>query len=315
MAVDGLAELTARLLAEGYPPDLPGAVALDAAAPEERIVNGSLAEIAAMLPKTTAPGIVLVGEAVKRRLRCRGALDGEPTLFAGSETIADEAVGAIERWGGHPIRMPMVRLAPPKEAATFLPAIAAADWLLVSSLSCAAILLDIIAASGFDLRRPPKLAVSGKSTRNIFARHGIHDYGTEGMLRALADKAHKTDKLLWLRSDAANPATLERLKALFPSSEGVVFYHNIPLKYDSLPDFDSALFTSPSSAKAFVDNFSAAALDGKTVCVIGAPTEAAVKALGAKAEILKPSEASLEGMLAALAAKTVNASLKQMETT
>ena len=135
------------------------------------------------------------------------------------------------------------------------------------------------------------------------------------MLRALATKAGKTDKLLWLRSDAANPATLDRLKTLVPSSEAVVFYRNIPLKYDSLPGFASALFTSPSSAKAFVENFSASALDGKTVCVIGAPTEAAVRALNPKAEILKPKEASLEGMLAALAAKTVNASLQQMEKT
>ncbi|MBU8901484.1 MAG: uroporphyrinogen-III synthase, partial [Victivallales bacterium] len=139
----------------------------------------------------------------------------------------------------------------------------------------------------------------------VFEKYNIYpdicpeqDFGTDGLFKALAGEIKKSDKIIRLCSDNSKVELTEMLKKIAPDSEGLIFYRNTPIAYDSLPDFDAVLFTSPSTVRAFPES----ALEGKKICVIGRPTEKAL----VEYNVIKGTEASIADMLLALAADTIN---------
>ena len=114
------------------------------------------------------------------------------------------------------------------------------------------------------------------------------------------------EKIIKLCSDKALSRTGNRMRDAFPELEEFHFYNNTPLNYSTLPDFDAALFTSPSSVDAFMKSFTVGALRGKTAVSIGEPT---FKSLGSENERFNPlisSEATVLSMVSTLASWKIN---------
>jgi uroporphyrinogen III methyltransferase / synthase len=296
MGVSELKTITDNLLADGYSNELPASVVFNAAYPDCSVVSGTIGDIADKLPKTSKPGIIIAGDIADSRFlyKKHGALNGIRILFTGSEALNDKAVRVIQNFGGIPICMPMIKLerldgvSPSK--------IKKADWLIVNSPSSAKLLLE----SSLDLRKLPKIAVCGKGTAEVFEKHNIypelcpeHDFGTDGLYESISSKIKSSDKIIRLCSDNSKSELTEKLKEIAPDTEDLIFYRNIPIYYDSIPEFDAVLFTSPSTVKAFPES----ELKNKKICVIGRPTEKTLP----RYDLIKGVEASIEDMLLALA--------------
>ncbi len=308
MGASELKTITDNLLSDGCSPELPVALVFNAGYPDCTVVSGTVGNIAAKMPETSMPGIIIVGNIADSRFLFKehGALSGMRILFTGSEALSNKAIREISDFGGIPICMPMIKL---KRVAEAGDEISSADWLIVNSPSCAKLLLS----SGHDLRRLPKIAVCGKETASVFEKHNIYpeiwpeqDFGADGLFKAIENEIKSSDKIIRLCSSDSKPELTEMLKKIAPNTEELLFYRNIPISYDSLPEFDAVLFTSPSTVKAF----SAAELKNKKVCAIGKPTETALLEIIPEQDILKGADATISDMIFALATESVINTLK-----
>ena len=318
MAVSGIGEVMEELEAEEYPASLPVSVVFDAGGDEELIISGTLADIAAKVPDSSLPGIVIAGAAAEGSLLFpkHGALGGMRVLFAGSAALAEKAKAAVLNFDGRPAQRPMIELMPAANAPEALTKVADADWLIVTSPSAAKILLDAACRAKFDLRQLPSLAVCGPGTAEPFIMHGIYpevyapeDFCTQGLLDALRGKILPKHTVLRLRSDLAGEKLCTELRKMAASVTDFVLYNNHPVHYDRLPPFDAALFTSVSSVNAFFENFPSSILENKIICAIGNPTAFKLKELLPKAEIVQGAEATVESMIYALAVRQISSKL------
>lgn len=311
MGVSELETIVDKLISDGYSQDLPLSVIFNAGYPDCEIISATLATITGKLPESSMPGIIIAGDIADSRFLYRehGALNSMRVLFTGSEALRCKAVRTIQDFGGIPICRPMIKLELEGES-TLEPSvfekIISADWLVVNSPSAAELLLN----SGIDLRKMPKIAVCGRGTAEVFKKHSIYpevcpeqDFGTDGLYRVLKDKIKRSDKIIRLCSDSSSLELTDMLKKISPDTKDIIFYRNIPVTYEDLPEFDAVLFTSPSTVKAFPDDM----LKNKKICVIGEPTGKAL----ARYDLIKGENASINDMLFALAANRINDILRQ----
>jgi uroporphyrinogen III methyltransferase/synthase len=303
MGISELEKITANLLADGYPPELPAAVVLNAGYPDCEIINGTINDIKNQLPKTSKPGIIIVGENADKQFlfHGNGLLNGMRILFTGSENLCSKAIMEIHSLGGIPICMPMIKL---EKIIEINEQIRSADWLIVNSPSCAKLLID----SKLDLRRLPKIAVCGIETAAVFNKNNIFpeicpedNFGTEGLYKTLIKEIKSSDKIIRLCSSSSNSTLTQKLKETAPCTEDIIFYRNIPVSYDSFPAYDAIMFTSPSTVEAFP----VSELKNKKICAIGTPTEKKLKELVPEQNIIKGLEANIADMVFALAVDSV----------
>ena len=322
MAVSGIGEVMEELEAEEYPASLPVSVVFDACGEEELIISGTLADIAAKVPDSPLPGIVITGAVAGRGFLFpkNGALGGMRVLFAGSAALSEKAKAAILNFDGRLLPRPMIELIPAANAPEALTKAAAADWLIVTSPSAAQILLDAAFRVKFDLRQLPSLAVCGPGTAEKFLAHGIYpevcaaeNFGAQGLRDALSGKILPGHTVLRLRSDLAGEKLDEQLRQMAASVTDFVLYKNQPVHYDRLPPFDAVLFTSVSSVMAFFENFPPSMLADKTICAIGNPTASRLKELLPGVEIVQGTEATVESMVYALAVKQISSKLGEQK--
>lgn len=317
MAAREAAAVTANMLSAGYPADLPTAVVYNAGCADRTIITGTLADIADKLPDNSLPGIILAGRTADKSFLYanHGALAGVRILFCGSQALAERAEAAILDFGGTPIIMPMLDIQ--ASGNIDFADIMSADWLIVPSPSCAQILLETWCKAAIDIRRLPKLAVCGPGTAGVFIDQGIipeicpdTDSGSDGLIACLKQQLCRHDKVVRLHSDKAPEKLSEALRELTDNVIDLEFYANRRLSYDTLPDFDAVLFTSPSGVASFMENFPSDALSGKLACAIGKPTENELNKQAADAVIIKSPEAGIETMVLALAGKICGDKLK-----
>jgi uroporphyrinogen III methyltransferase / synthase len=311
MGVSELKIITNHLLSDGYSAEMSVSVVFNAGYPDCTVVSGTVGDIAEKLPETSMPGIIIAGNVSDSRFlyKKHGVLNGIRVLFTGSEALQDKAIREILDFGGIPICKPMIKLQhlegeSPLEP-SFFEKILTADWLIVNSPSAAELLMN----SDIDLRKLPKIAVCGKETAKVFKKYNIYpdicpdqNFGADGLFEAMKNEIKKSDKIIRLCSSNSKTALTEKLKKIAPDSEALLFYRNSPIIYDSLPDFDAVLFTSPSTVKAFPT----ALLKNKKICVIGKPTEKALLENIPEHKVIKGTEATIADMLLALAADVMN---------
>ncbi len=322
MAASGIGEVMEELEAEEYPASLPVSVVFDAGGDEELTISGTLADIAAKVPDSALPGIVIAGATADGKFLFpkHGALGGMRVLFAGSAALSEKAKTAILNFDGRPVLRPMIELLPASNTPEALTKAAGADWLIVTSPSAAQILLEAACRVKFDLRKLPSLAVCGPGTAEKFIAHGIYpevcaseNFGAQGLLDALRGKIRREHTVLRLRSDLAGEKLDQQLRQMAASVTDFVLYSNQPVHYDRLPPFDAALFTSVSSAAAFFESFAPSILENKIICAIGNPTASKLKELLPGAEIVQGTEATVESMIYALAVTQISSKLGEQK--
>lgn len=322
MGLSETANIAKSLIKDGRRKDEPAAIVLSAGnESQQQIISGTLDEFARSLvkiPEGEAPGIFIVGENANPKyvLKRNGALSGRKILLTCSSSIMDKAVDKVRDLGGIPIRMPMIKLET-AQASCLISSIF--DWTVITSPSAAAVFVEILRDMRYDLRKLPKIMVCGPGTADEFLKHGIcpdaeaeEHYGADGLLEIARLKIRKGDRILRLRSDKSDERLTRELRKCGAVVTDEILYRNIPVKYDSLPDFDSVLFASSSAVEAFQNNFGLKNLKGKYTVAIGKPTLETLKKIKCKGNIILAKDATIESCIESLAEKLIERIIDQV---
>jgi uroporphyrinogen III methyltransferase/synthase len=303
MGIQSLEETAARLLAEGYSPDLPVSVVLDAGGLQQQIISAPLAEIAAKVGPTDLPGLVLIGETADPKFfyRAHGALRGKRVWLTCSRDVQPRAAQAVLDFGGVPVQQPLIELVPEK-----VPTLGNYDWLILTSPSAVRCLLTQLD----DLRGLPKILCCGEGTAAALAKFRIQadampdgDFNTEGVLCTAQEVIPENARILRLRSDRAGEKLSTELRKTFCHVDDVVICRNRPVHCE-MPGCDGIFFASVSAVESFVAQFGVEKLEGKEVVVIGVRDAEALRRYGVSNPVA-PRRATVEDAITALASHAV----------
>ncbi len=319
MGVQVAGEAARQLLEEGWEAETPVAVVFDAGGENERITRltlGALAAGGAGAAEDDAPGLVIVGEVTRYGVPAHaGALEGRRVLLTCSTALQERAARRVVDYGGRPLGRPLIRLEPTPEARRQIRKLDAYRAAMLTSPSAVRCFLEVVAAERVDLRQVPRLIACGPGTAAELRKAGLladvvpaDDFGAAGLRQALGAFVRPGDRVLRLRSDKAGDELARAVQAMGADVTDCVLYTNAAVPYETLPAFDAVFFASASAVEVFVAAWGVAALEGKTVLVIGRPTAAALELAG-RAPDVHGFEATVDGAIEALAWHTVRGRL------
>jgi len=320
MATAVAARTAADLIADGMAPETPAAWVFDAGGEGQTVVRTTLAELAGSAVQAAPqgrPGLLIVGEAARHGFRQdSGALAGRRILLTCSESLLDKAAARVRDFGGVPVRRPLIRLVPVRQAAELVARMDRHDWVALTSPSAVRCLAKLLRTAKVDSRSIPRVMVCGGGTASeLESALGLRadlqpdsGFGAEGLARAAKAAVKPGERILRLRSDRAGAALSESLSAAGARVTDCVLYENKAVPYDAPPSFDAVFFASSSAVEAYVGLWAAESLAGKIAIALGTPTARALASHRIPVNVLSP-ESTAEGAIEALAAYFVNASL------
>lgn len=311
MGTRKLDELAQERIANGVASDTPAAVVFSAGLPEEKIISGTLATIAAQIADLTGPpGLILIGPAAHEQFQYRphGALRGKKIWLTCSDEVQARAAQAVFDFGGVPIQQPLIKLIPEN-----FPNLGNYDWILLTSPSTVRSLIPQIN----DLRKLPKMLCCGQGTAIALNKFQLTpdaipdgDFNTEGMLEIARQVIPRDARILRLRSDIAGPSLAEKFRKEFDHVEDFVLCENQTVECEA-PECDAVFFASVSAINSYVKQFGVPSLNGKIVVTIGPKDTDAILKAGWQGTPVAPVRAVVEDAVEALAAFMIQKELIQ----
>jgi uroporphyrinogen III methyltransferase/synthase len=327
MGMRRIDEITRAIVAGGRAPETPVAVVQWGARANQRVVEGTLANIA---ERTRAegvanPAVIIIGEVVRLRNELRWfdtqPLIGKTILVPRAREQAEASQAAIRARGAEALIFPLIELHPPPDPALLVAAAeraASFDCVVFTSQNAVERFFVALTEIGRDARAfgEARVAVIGPKTRSALRAHGIEpdviaeDSVGEGVAEAiLALGAVK--KVLIPRALSAREVLPETLRAQGVQVEVVAAYETRPVSRERAAELcalldagkiDCVLMTSASAVASLCDLLAerAGELLGKIlVASIGPITTAALVERGVRVD-LTSTHASVESMLDAI---------------
>jgi uroporphyrinogen III methyltransferase / synthase len=327
MGMRRIEQIMAAIIAGGRTPDTLAAVIQWAARPEQRVVTGTVATIAALAraEKMANPAVIIVGEVVGLRAQLRW-FDNRP-LFGKSLLVPRPAeqgratAAAIRARGASPKLLPAIEIRDPLDPAPLRRAIAelaSFEWVLFTSANGVERFMRELTRSGLDARAfaNAKLGVIGPKTAAALTRFGLRadamadEFVGEGLARAVLARGTPKRVLLAraLVARDALPAMLRRAGAeveIAPTYQTVNADAGAALRSSfEKAEIDVAMFTSSSTVSAVIEALGPGArelLARVTVASIGPITSQTLAEQGVQVDVVA-STFTVEGMLDALEA-------------
>ena len=329
MGVRNLAEIAARLIEHGRPPDTPVSLIERATTPKQRTLRGTLAGIGelARAENIGPPALAIVGEVN----RLGGVLDwferrplfGRTVVVTRARAQASELAARLRELGAGVIEMPAISIGPPEswhDLDEAVRSIADYDWLVFTSVNGVDFFMRRLSHAGGDARRFAglRIAAIGPATADALAAHGLRAdvqpsaYVAEALAEAMTAADDLTGKrILLARSDIARDALPTALRAVGAVVDDFAAYRTVPAEFDAgetkaLIEGGGGIavtFTSSSTAEFFAarvgrDFISANAGRIRAVS-IGPVTSAALRTQGIE-PAAEAAEHTIAGLIAAL---------------
>jgi len=169
------------------------------------------------------------------------------------------------------------------------------EWLIFTSANGAKYFFDRLKRKGLDTRALAlmKVAAIGKTTATRLSVFGVladlvpDTESSAGLLEEFRKLDMKDKKVLLPQAKVASAELPDGLAELGAAVELIPVYETVEIEPDDvdLEHIDQILFTSGSTAQAFVKKFGKLPAHVKAYC-LGEPTQASAKAHGIDAEIL-----------------------------
>lgn len=325
MAVSVAEEVARQLISEGMPAETPAAMVFSAGSDVESVVRGRLDGIVSKAraegppgagQSVDKPGIFIVGEVARFGFgREWGALGGRRVLLTCSQDLQEKGAASVYNYGGFPVKRPLIKLVPEPEAVGNIRKLKSFDWVVLTSPAAVRCFGDLLEKEGVKQRDVPRIIVCGPGTAAELGRYRLTadaapaaDFGVDGLREIAGSFIKPGQKVLRFRSDKAGGDIAAFIRTLGAEVEDCLLYRNEPVGYDSLPDFDSVFFASASAVEVFMAKWGAQALKGKTIVVIGRPTEQGLEKHGLHADVVG-REATVDSCVAGLAGHYVRGEL------
>lgn len=278
MGVKNLAAISANLIKNGKDPSIPVAVIEKGTAGDQRVVTGTLAEIAEKITECgiRSPAITVIGDVVKLREKMgwfpRGKLAGKRVLVTRAREQAGKLAERIEELGGEVLEFPMIKIAEPLDFKVFdhvLHNLKQFHWLVFTSVNgvnaffkrMRTLRIDIRSLSGL------KLAAVGEATAEELDKLGLNvdyipdRYTTADLLAGLMNKVGLGERVILARADIANRELSEGLTEKRIDVVDVNVYRTVSVpiaREEILNQITSRLDMMTFTSSATVTNFVAA---------------------------------------------------------
>lgn len=200
MSLNTLDEVSATLIAEGYPPETPAVVISRGTTPCQRVISGTLQTVASLAKQAglPPPALLVVGEvaALSQALQWKSNLPlyGKRILWTLVQSgDAPEYLEDLELLGAEVIRLPVlaVRPVPMSELARIVSEVAGYTWLVFTSQNAVRIFFDAMLEQGKDWScfASSRIAVVGTKTAAALQRRGRNpDVTALGNSRSLQER-------------------------------------------------------------------------------------------------------------------------------
>lgn len=317
MGISRLEGNVSALIAGGKSPDTPAAIVEKGGWPEQRLVTGTLGDIAerARSANVESPAILVVGDVVRLSEQLapkRIAILRPEAQMAESEKLAKE-------YGFQPVCAPAIALSEKPLPSDLISRLKAAECVVFTSANGVKIALK---NPSLLKELNEKMIVSiGPKTEKALSSHGFgsevpEEYSSAGLERMLKGKCKR---ILFLRSAQGSQYLSEGLRSAGLEVDDVPLYEVVPSHDPKLDDLitgakgvDIFAFTSSSTARLLVERAKEMGLEQEanlrealanaTVAAIGKPTAEELKRLGIQVDVM-PEKFTFEALLQALMAR------------
>jgi uroporphyrinogen III methyltransferase/synthase len=325
MAVRNLPRITQALIDHGRTPTTPAAVVQWGSLPRQKVIEGTLANIAVKASAVTSPAITVVGEVVGLREKLNWfenlPLFGKRVAITRAREQAGVLREELAALGAEVIEIPTIEIRPPDSWEPLDAAIRRLEefhYLLVTSANGVRNFLARLAASGRDVRSLHGLTIGaiGPATAAEFARTGVKvdllptEYLAEGLIAALGDQDLRGKAFLIPRAKMARDLVPRVLEERGAHVEVVTAYQTVmpeilPEEITRLfaPQADAITFTSSSTATNFAklvgEDHLKEVLRGVVIASIGPVTSQTLRKLGVDVTV-EAQESTITGLVRAL---------------
>ena len=324
MSVGKMEENFARLIEAGCPADTPAAAVEWGTHARQRTVSGTLATLPALARDANvgAPSVVVVGDVVSLRGELawfdRRPLSGKRVVVTRARAQASGFAASLRELGAEVVQLPVIRIAPPEDAAPLREAAETAgsfDWIVFTSANGVDRFFAALAEDGRDARALGGVSVCaiGPATAEELAKHGLRadlvpeEFVAEAALEALTAATELAGKRILIPRAAEARAVLpDGLRARGAEVVEVAAYRTVHdgsgadevRRSLDAGEVDWVTFTAGSTVRSF------AALVGADVgrarvASIGPITSATVRELGMRVDV-EAAEYTIPGLLGAI---------------
>ncbi len=310
MGVKNLPEIARRLTENGLPGETPVSVVEWATMPKQRVVTGTLADIAEVVKREgiRPPALTIVGGVNTLRGELawfeKRPLFGRTIIVTRSRTQASALAGRLRELGAATVEMPTIAIEPPdgwSELDAAAGRIKEYDWVIFTSVNGVEYFMERLWAAGLDARALAgvKAASMGPATTEKLLEYGIvADYQPDKYVaEAIFEGLSKLDppagkKYLLPRADIAREALPQLLRGAGAEVDEVTAYKTVPGDFDAEAareriasgGVDAVTFTSSSTARFFVErlgaDFTAGNVSKFAAISIGPITSDTMRSLG-----------------------------------
>jgi len=335
MGMKRLAEITAALVAHGRDPATPAVAVQWGTWPRQRVVEGSVADIAerAAAAHIANPAVVVIGAVASLRATMRWfdeqPLFGRRIVVTRPEHQSEEMARQLRAKGAEPVVVPAITIAPPPEPARLraaLDVLGSYDLVAFTSANGVDQVFDALAQQRRDARAfgGALVAAIGPGTAAALARRAIvsdvvaEEFRGEGLAQAIVAElgSHpappgKRRRVLILRALAARDALPAALRTADIDVDIVAAYETKAAPLEAVQALardlegraiDAVTFTSGSTVRELVRALGPRAkdlLEGVTIAAIGPVTADVAREEGLRVD-LTASEYTVAGLIDAL---------------
>ncbi|OPZ83527.1 MAG: Uroporphyrinogen-III C-methyltransferase [bacterium ADurb.Bin429] len=298
MGLSNLPEISRQLIANGRPAATPAASIQSGTTPNQRVVTGTLTDIADRVKEAglRSPVITVVGEVVTLRRELAWfdtrPLFGKRILVTRSRAQASALSELLAAAGAVPVEVPVIRCETLPPINDLLSRLRLADWLVFTSANGLPALLEQVTALGGDIRAlgEAKIAAIGPATAESLRRHHLHvDYMAERFVaEALAEGFPNPmgTRIVIARAEEARDVLPDTLRERGAKVEILPVYRTVPEPGEApdLSTVDAITFTSSSTVKNF-RVLVPGPVEGPVVACIGPVTAQTARKLGLRVDI------------------------------
>ena len=279
MGVKNLDHIARSLIGKkNFPAETPVGVISRGTHPEQRVVTGTLADIASRVKdaKLTPPAIIVVGGVVSLRERLRWfdnlPLFGKKIVVTRTRKQASKLSEKLAALGAKVIEFPTIDIVTESDLSPLrisFEKLASFRWIIFTSQNAVEIFFSELFASGRDARSLGQCSIAaiGPATADELKKYGLaadlvpEKFIAESLLDSMKDKDCSGANILIPCSSQARPALKEGLEKMGAHVERVHLYRadvpkDIPVeRMDEIRKADMVTFTSSSTAENFFAMF------------------------------------------------------------
>ena len=302
-----------NLINSGYSPATPAAYIAGATTPNQRVITGTLANLAEKTSSINCeiPGLVIAGHVVELRDKIawfeKQQLKGYRILVARARSGPSMIAKQLSDLGAEVIEAPGISFAPLPDKTGLFDAIKRLDYDVLVFGCAAGVEYTWPEMRAREFSRQVQLVAIGEQTRNALSRMGAQDFvschgSCEEALQSVAE-SFRGKRLLLITSNEGRPALVKQLSTI-TASVAVVNAYQVKYNFSVLEtanEFDLVVVPGSSAARLVLTNARRALKDIPFV-TMGPLSAEAARAEGAH-NIIQSPEDDIESLIGCVIAQ------------